>query len=323
MVSPHPHAPYRVLCLQTLPANSDTMLLPTYHFSAAAPDHSRPHVVVALKAGNQQPVSLDRCRRIRSRKEQHSHLTLMQCRAAADTPSSSSSSSSSSLPATLADSAASTSGRSAADSSSGLLTFAEVQQIAAARGLHMSLKTLGPGYRITCRDGGENGPILGATAGFVAPAFGLMHCDTLQVFTRGMKGAAGDRIRKNPLGLGLLLGGAVFSHGRSCSCRKAEILAINDDDAWHERLVRYYSYFGFKPVCKVGGQGFFQDLPHLLVWGGEGTRMDADIEEALGRWTPALRQSALSGKERAAARAAAAGSISSSIGSGGANSSSS
>lgn len=34
-----------------------------------------------------------------------------------------------------------------------LLTFAEVQQIAAARGLHISLKTLGPGYRIVCRDG--------------------------------------------------------------------------------------------------------------------------------------------------------------------------
>jgi hypothetical protein len=42
---------------------------------------------------------------------------------------------------------------------------------------------------------------------------------------------------------------------------------------------------------QVGGQGFFQDLPHLLVWGGEGTRMDADIHEALTRWTPALRQS--------------------------------
>lgn len=23
-------------------------------------------------------------------------------------------------------------------------------------------------------------------------------------------------------------------------------------DAWHERLVRYYSYFGFKPIHKVG-----------------------------------------------------------------------
>jgi hypothetical protein len=44
-----------------------------------------------------------------------------------------------------------------------------------------------------------------------------------------MKGEAGDRIRKNPLGLGLLLGGAVFSYGRSCGCKKAEILAINDD----------------------------------------------------------------------------------------------
>lgn len=37
-----------------------------------------------------------------------------------------------------------------------LLTFAEVQQIAAARGLHISLKTLGPGYRIVCRDGELN-----------------------------------------------------------------------------------------------------------------------------------------------------------------------
>eukprot|EP00878_Enallax_costatus_P035256 GHUV01039270.1.p1 GENE.GHUV01039270.1~~GHUV01039270.1.p1 ORF type:complete len:135 (+),score=24.16 GHUV01039270.1:503-907(+) len=118
-----------------------------------------------------------------------------------------------------------------------------------------------------------------------------MHCDTLQVFTRGMRGDKGDRIRRNPLGLGLLLGGAVFSYGRHCGCKKAEILAINDDDEWHERLVRYYSYFGFKPVHKVGGQGFFTDLPHLLVWGGEGTRMDADINTALARWTPALRQS--------------------------------
>jgi hypothetical protein len=47
----------------------------------------------------------------------------------------------------------STSGRAGAGSSGDLLTFQEVQQIAAARGLHLSLKTLGPGYRIVCRDG--------------------------------------------------------------------------------------------------------------------------------------------------------------------------
>lgn len=34
-----------------------------------------------------------------------------------------------------------------------LVTFEEVQEIATARGLHLSLKTLGPFYRITCRDG--------------------------------------------------------------------------------------------------------------------------------------------------------------------------
>ena len=44
-----------------------------------------------------------------------------------------------------------------------------------------------------------------------------------------MKGDKGDRIRRNPLGLGLLLGGAVFSYGKQCGCKKAEILAINDD----------------------------------------------------------------------------------------------
>jgi hypothetical protein len=59
-------------------------------------------------------------------------------------------------------------------------------------------------------------------------------------------------------------------------------------------------------LLQVGGRGFLQDLPHLLVWGGEGTRMDADIDEALGRWTPALRQSAQSAKGRAAAKAAGA-----------------
>jgi hypothetical protein len=69
-------------------------------------------------------------------------------------------------------------------------------------------------------------------------------------------------------------------------------------------------------ALQVGGRGFFEDLPHLLVWGGEGTRMDADIQEALGRWTPALRQSAMSGKQKAAARAAAANSSSGSSGSG-------
>ena len=67
------------------------------------------------------------------------------------------------------------------------------------------------------------------TTGFVVPPMRLMHCDTLQVFTAGRRGEEGERTRGGVLGLGLLLGGATFAHGLACGCRKAEILAINDD----------------------------------------------------------------------------------------------
>lgn len=65
-------------------------------------------------------------------------------------------------------------------------------------------------------------------------------------------------------------------------------------DAWHERLIRYYSFFGFKPVRRVGDSGL-RDLPDLLVWGGVGTRMDADIPGMLRRWTRPLRRNSAAG----------------------------
>lgn len=43
-------------------------------------------------------------------------------------------------------------------------------------------------------------------------------------------------------------------------------------DAWHKRLVKYYSYFGFQRVRAVGDNGL-RDIPDLLVWGGVGMRM--------------------------------------------------
>jgi hypothetical protein len=58
-----------------------------------------------------------------------------------------------------------------------------------------------------------------------------MHCETLQVFTKGMRGAEGDRIRGGALGLGLMIGCATFAYGMRKGCTKAEILAIKDDGA--------------------------------------------------------------------------------------------
>jgi hypothetical protein len=59
-----------------------------------------------------------------------------------------------------------------------------------------------------------------------------------------------------------------------CACGPA--------DAWHRRLVRYYSFFGFRRVRAVGDSGL-RDIPDLLAWGGVGMRMDADIEPLLTR----------------------------------------
>ena len=61
----------------------------------------------------------------------------------------------------------------------------------------------------------------------------------------------------------------------------------------HARLVRYYSRFGFNPIRIVTG-GKLSDLPDMLVWGGAGTRMDANVYEMLERWTPIIRTRSIS-----------------------------
>ena len=45
---------------------------------------------------------------------------------------------------------------------------------------------------------------------------------------------------------------------------------------------------GFEIVAQVGGNGL-SDVPHLLVWGAEGMRMDANIDALITRWGKALK----------------------------------
>ena len=92
----------------------------------------------------------------------------------------------------------------------------------------MTLRTLGPGFRVVVRDRDERGPVLAVTEGWVLPPpLRLMHCDTLQIFTAGQRGEEGARTRGGVMGLGLLVGAATFAHGVACGCTTAEILAIN------------------------------------------------------------------------------------------------
>ena len=53
----------------------------------------------------------------------------------------------------------------------------------------------------------------------------------------------------------------------------------------------------FFQVAFVSGSRL-ADLPHMLVWGGAGTRLDADIPAALARWGAGrARRKAAGGKE--------------------------
>ncbi len=168
------------------------------------------------------------------------------------------------------------------------------------RGLEISLKTLGPAYRIVCRDAAEpssnngsssggsgsgrrrrssaelaaeeaaagvGGPgrVLAVTSGFLVPPLRLMHCDTLQVFTRGLRGEEGARARGGVLGLGLLMGAATLAFGRAAGCTKAEILAINGEG----------SYLEWRWCFFVNGHG-------VRKWGGTKAEILAINNEAVG-----------------------------------------
>ena len=61
-------------------------------------------------------------------------------------------------------------------------------------------------------------------------------------------------------------------------------------DYQHKRLVKYYIRLGFHKVLEVGNNGL-SDLPHLLVWGGAGTRMNCVPQTFLQQWASVLRRS--------------------------------
>ncbi|KAI3682734.1 hypothetical protein L1987_82934 [Smallanthus sonchifolius] len=62
---------------------------------------------------------------------------------------------------------------------------------------------------------------------------------------------------------------------------------IGDLDQSHvtfvELLVKFYRRIGFETVYEVTGSSM-ADLAHMLVWGGVGTRMDANVERLLLKW---------------------------------------
>ncbi|KAK4581206.1 hypothetical protein RGQ29_024759 [Quercus rubra] len=157
-------------------------------------------------------------------------------------------------------------------------TMSEILDSSKAQNLDLQLQTLGPFFRITAKNL-ETQTELGKAEGLIRVWLKgtVLHLDSIRLRreTLGME--------KSIFGIGLFLGAVAIRYGYDCGCKTAELLAINDSDLYHSKLVRFYSRIGFKAVHEVTGSGF-GDYAHMLVWGGVGTRMDANVEELLVKW---------------------------------------
>ncbi|KAL7206372.1 hypothetical protein ACSBR2_019151 [Camellia fascicularis] len=162
--------------------------------------------------------------------------------------------------------------------SSSIPTMSEIMEASKAQKIHLQLQTLGPFFRITAKSL-ETQNELGRAEGLIRVWYGgrVLHLDSIRLRreTLGME--------RSIFGIGLFIGAVAIRYGYECGCGSAELLAINDSELYHSKLVRFYKRIGFKVVHEVTGSSI-GDLAHMLVWGGIGTRMDANITELLLKW---------------------------------------
>ncbi|KAI8532658.1 hypothetical protein RHMOL_Rhmol11G0230700 [Rhododendron molle] len=157
-------------------------------------------------------------------------------------------------------------------------TMSEIMEASKSQKIGLQIQSLGPFFRITAKSS-ETQKELGRAEGLVRVWLGgkILHLDSIRLRreTLGME--------RSIFGIGLFVGAVAVRYGYDCGCGKAELLAINDSDLYHSKLVKFYKRIGFRAVHEVTGSSL-GDLSHMLVWGGIGTRMDANISELLVKW---------------------------------------
>ena len=91
------------------------------------------------------------------------------------------------------------------------------------------------------------------------------------------------RISPNaPIGIGSLIWAATMRWAlESTPCRKARLLAINDNDKNHLTLLRYFKRKGFETIREVKAEP--RDLPLRIIWGGAGMLMHGQCSEIYRR----------------------------------------
>ncbi|KAK1414558.1 hypothetical protein QVD17_30304 [Tagetes erecta] len=158
-------------------------------------------------------------------------------------------------------------------------SMSDILQSSKAQNLDLNLQTFGPFFKITAKSLKTNKE-LGKAEGMIRVWWKkgkILHLDSIRL-TRDTLG-----MDRSVFGIGLFIGAVMIRYGYDCGCKTAQLLAINDSDIYHDKLVKFYRRIGFETVYEVTGSSM-ADLAHMLVWGGVGTRMDANVEHLLLKW---------------------------------------
>lgn len=184
-----------------------------------------------------------------------------------------------------------------------LVTLAEVNAAAGRVGCELSIKAVGPAYRVELLwEAGSTVPaprvqmlgynddeppppeLLGYSTGFTQPT-GVTHLEAIEVrrftgfWSRKRAGGAARYAATLPLKPGLLLSLATVCWIREqgpFGNTRAQLLCIRDDERQHKSLTRFYRRLGFTTLREVGSD--LGSLGDRVVWGGEGTIMQLELD---------------------------------------------
>ncbi|CEM05293.1 unnamed protein product [Vitrella brassicaformis CCMP3155] len=203
------------------------------------------------------------------------------------------------------------------------VSLSEFEELASLWGLQFKWEMTGPFFRVEVRVPDKSGGNKKTVGGFKAPPMmarrrvrgtprglvddenligyvdgfldkvllDVVHLDKVEIrhpAQQTLSPNAGRWTVGSLYGLGFLLGGYVVLQAHQRGIKKAELLAIYDDPHMHDVLVRLYGRLGYHVVREVGED--LKDIPDRLVWGGIGTRMDADIDSLVRNFTPYARR---------------------------------
>ena len=183
-----------------------------------------------------------------------------------------------------------------------IATLDEIEAAARSAGFTFTQTNMGPLYRVILRlvpEPGEDGKgkAIGYTNGALTPP--LLRQDTMQIsfvntgnpnsMTNEKRVSVEERgFRSNSIyGLSLLLGAYAMRWAYDNGCRRAELLAIKDNERQAKVLRRHYSRLGFRAVREVTDD--ITCVPDRMLWGGIGTLMEVDMAECLEKHTSELR----------------------------------